>query len=68
MGEVGDPFENHFEFLNTTVNNRNKNILLPELKSQNRVAGQESILEEKYLMTCQLKFVGIAKKGILMVF
>ena len=34
MGEVGDPFENYFEFLNTTVNTRNKNILLrlPKLK------------------------------------
>ena len=29
MGEVGDPFENYFEFLNTTFNTRNKNILLP---------------------------------------
>ena len=28
MGKVGDPFENYFEFLNTTVNTRNKNILL----------------------------------------
>ena len=34
MGKVGDPFENYFEFLNTTVNTRNKNILLclPKLK------------------------------------
>ena len=34
MGEVSDPFENYFEFLNTTVNTRNKNILLhlPKLK------------------------------------
>ena len=34
MGEVGDPFENYFEFLNTTVNTRNKSILLrlPKLK------------------------------------
>ena len=33
MGEVGDSFENYFEFLNTTVNTRNKNILcLPKLK------------------------------------
>ena len=34
MGKVGDPFENYFEFLNTTVNSRNKNILLrlPKLK------------------------------------
>ena len=28
MGKVGDPFEKFFEFLNTTVNTRNKNILL----------------------------------------
>ena len=28
MGEVDDSFENDFEFLNTTVNTRNKNILL----------------------------------------
>ena len=28
MRKVGDPFENYFEFLNTTVNTRNKNILL----------------------------------------
>ena len=26
--EFGDPFENYFELLNTTVNTRNKNILL----------------------------------------
>ena len=34
MEEVGDSFENYFEFLNTTVNTRNKNILLrlPKLK------------------------------------
>ena len=34
MGEVADPFENYFEFLNTTVNTRNKNTLLrlPKLK------------------------------------
>ena len=34
MGEVDDPFENYFEFLNTTFNTRNKNILLrlPKLK------------------------------------
>ena len=34
MGKVGDPFENYFEFLNTTANTRNKNILLrlPKLK------------------------------------
>ena len=34
MGEVGDPFENYFEFLIATVNTRNKNILprLPKLK------------------------------------
>ena len=34
MGKVGDPFENYFEFLNITVNIRNKNILLclPKLK------------------------------------
>ena len=34
VGKVGDPFENYFEFLNTTVNTRNKNILhrLPKLK------------------------------------
>ena len=34
MGEVGDPIKNYFEFLNTTVNTRNKNILLrlPKLK------------------------------------
>ena len=33
MGKVGDPFENYFE-LNTTVNTRNKTILLclPMLK------------------------------------
>ena len=28
MGEVGDSFENYFGFLNTTVNTRNKNMLL----------------------------------------
>ena len=28
LGEVDDPFENYFKFLNTTVNTRNKNILL----------------------------------------
>ena len=27
MGKVGDPFENYLEFLNTTINTRNKNIL-----------------------------------------
>ena len=34
MGEIDDSFENYFEFLNTTVNTRNKNILLrlPKLK------------------------------------
>ena len=34
MEEVCDPFENYFEFLNTTVNTRNKNIILrlPKLK------------------------------------
>ena len=32
------------------------------------VADQQSNLEQKYLMTCQLKFVGIAKKRILIVF
>ena len=32
MGEVGDPFENYFKFLNTTVNIRNKNILLRFIK------------------------------------
>ena len=34
MGKVGDPFENYFEFLNTTANTSNKNILLrlPKLK------------------------------------
>ena len=34
MGESGDPFENYFEFLNTTVNTRKKIILLrfPKLK------------------------------------
>ena len=34
IGKVGDPFENYFEFLNTTVNTSNKNILLrlPKLK------------------------------------
>ena len=34
MGKVGDPFENYFEFLNTTVNTRNTNILLllPKLR------------------------------------
>ena len=34
MGEVGDPFENYFELLNTAVNTRNKNTLLrpPKLK------------------------------------
>ena len=34
MGEVDDPFENYFEFLNTTVNTKNKSILfrLPKLK------------------------------------
>ena len=36
MGEVGDPFENYFEFSNTTVNTRTKNILLrlPKLKPE----------------------------------
>ena len=28
MGQVDDPFENYFVFLNTTVNTRNTNILL----------------------------------------
>ena len=34
MGKVGNPFDNYFEFLNTTVNTRNKIILLrlPKLK------------------------------------
>ena len=34
MGDVGDPFENYFEFLNTTVNTRNKICQLrpPKLK------------------------------------
>ena len=32
MGKVGDPLKNYFEFLNTTVNIRNKIILLPLLK------------------------------------
>ena len=34
MGKFGDPFENYFEILSTTVNFRNKNILLllPKLK------------------------------------
>ena len=34
MGKVGDPFENYFGFLNTTVNTRNRNIQLrlPKLK------------------------------------
>ena len=34
MEEVGYSFENYVEFLNTTVNTRNKNILLrlPKLK------------------------------------
>ena len=34
MGEVDDPFENYFGFLNTTVNTRNINVLLclPKLK------------------------------------
>ena len=32
MGKVGDPLKNYFEFLNTTVNTRNKIILLPLLK------------------------------------
>ena len=34
MGKFGDPFENYFEILSTTVNSRNKNILLllPKLK------------------------------------
>ena len=34
MGKVSDPFENYFEFLNTTVNTSYKNILLclPKLK------------------------------------
>ena len=37
MGEAGDPFDNYFEFLNTTVNTRNKSILLrlPKLKLEN---------------------------------
>ena len=34
MGKVDDPFENYFEFLNTTANTRNKNILLRLLKSK----------------------------------
>ena len=34
MGEVDDPFKNYFEFWNTAVDTRNKNILLhfPKLK------------------------------------
>ena len=34
MGDVGGPFENYFEFLNTTVNTRNKifQLRLPKLK------------------------------------
>ena len=32
IGKVGDPFEYYFEFLNTTVNTRNKNILFRLLK------------------------------------
>ena len=34
MREIDDQFKNYFEFLNTTVNTRNKNILLclPKLK------------------------------------
>ena len=34
MVEVDDPFENYFEFSNTTVNTKNKSILLrlPKLK------------------------------------
>ena len=28
MAEAGDVFQNYFEFLNTTVNTRNKNIKL----------------------------------------
>ena len=34
MGKAGDPFKNYFELLDTTVNTRNKNILLrlPKLK------------------------------------
>ena len=32
MGEVDDPFENYFGFSNTTINIRNKIILLPLLK------------------------------------
>ena len=32
------------------------------------VAGQQSILEQKYLMTCQLKFVSTAKKRVLVAF
>ena len=36
MGEVDDPFENYFEFSNTTVNTKNKSILfrLPKLKAR----------------------------------
>ena len=34
MGENSDPYKNYFEFLNTSINARNKNILLclPKLK------------------------------------
>ena len=34
MGKVGEPYKNYFDFLNTTVNTRNKNIklCLPKLK------------------------------------
>ena len=70
MGEVDDPFKNYFEFWNTAVDTRNKNILLhfPKLiKAQNMMAGQQRFLEQKYLKTCQLKFVSIAKKRILIV-
>ena len=47
MGKVGDPFENYFEFLNTTIKTRNKNILfrLPKLKLE---YGRRST---KYLVT-----------------
>ena len=32
------------------------------------VADQQSILDQKYLMTCQLKFVSTAKKRVLIAF
>ena len=56
-----------FWVFNTIVNTRNKTILLHLLKLV-MVASQQSILEQKHLMTCQLKFVNIAKKIILIVF